>query len=63
MDGVSGAGSALKGALETQSELASKVISSGTSALPQQGNDAMSAQVRSSAMQEQGIGQKLNISV
>ena len=63
MDGVSGAMGALKGALETQSDLASKVISSGANAVAQPDNGAAVAQVRASAMQEQGIGQKLNISV
>lgn len=64
MDGVGGAMGALQGALETQSDLASKVISSGAGGLAQQGGDAAgAAQTRASAMQEQGIGQKLNITV
>ena len=59
MEGCCPAGS-VQGALETQRELADRVIQSGVAAAPQQAGAAAGEQVRAAAMQEQGIGQKLN---
>lgn len=51
------------GALDTQRNLALRLINSGAAAAPQPGGDAATEQMRAAAMQDRGVGQKVNIAV
>ena len=62
MEGIASAN--VQGALETQRDLANKLIQSGGSAVStQQASEAAGMAARNAAMQNQGIGQKVNLTV
>ena len=63
MEGVSSAGGMLKGALDTQRDLAAKVLESGAQPSAVQADGGAAARVRAGAMQEQGVGRNVNVSV
>lgn len=63
MEGIGMGVAAVKGALETQADLATRVIHQGVSASSGLAAAQSGAELRTTAMQERGVGQQLNVSV